>query len=92
MSSPLRKPLIAGNWKMHLTLAQSLELARAVRDGVGDAASEVALCVPFTAPALVAETLRGSRVRLGAQDLHWETQGASPGKSLRSSWSTRERR
>ncbi|MDE2038917.1 MAG: triose-phosphate isomerase [Elusimicrobia bacterium] len=80
MSSPLRKPLIAGNWKMHLTLAQSLELARAVRDGVGDAASEVALCVPFTALALVAETLRGSRVRLGAQDLHWETQGAFTGE------------
>ena len=80
MSSPLRKPLIAGNWKMHLTLAQSVALAKEVRDGSQGAAAEVALCVPFTAISVVAETLRGSAVRVGAQDLYWESHGAFTGE------------
>ena len=65
---------------MNLTLAQSLELARAVRDGSAGAAAEAALCVPFTALAVVAEALKGSSVRLGAQDLFWEAQGAYTGE------------
>ncbi len=80
MTSSLRRPLIAGNWKMHLTLAQSVELARAVKDGAKDARCEAALCVPFTAISVVAETLRGSQVRLGAQDCYWEAQGAFTGE------------
>jgi len=80
MTSSLRKPLIAGNWKMHLTLAQSVELAKAVKEGAAGAAGEVAVCVPYTAIALVAETLRGSSVRVGAQDLYWESHGAFTGE------------
>ncbi len=62
MTSSLRRPLIAGNWKMHLALAQSVALAKEVRDGAGQSQAEVALCVPFTAISIVAETLRGSSV------------------------------
>ena len=80
MTSSLRRPLIAGNWKMYLTLAQSLELAKAVRAGAADAKAEVALCVPFTAISVVGEALRGSSVRLGAQDCYWEPQGAFTGE------------
>lgn len=80
MSSPVRTPLIAGNWKMHLTLAQSVELAKAVRDGLKNPPSEAAVCVPFTAIPVVAEVLKGSKVRLGAQDLYWEKQGAFTGE------------
>ncbi len=80
MSSTLRRPLIAGNWKMHLTLSESAALAKAVRDGASPAGPEVALCVPFTALTVVAEVLKGSQVRLGAQDLHWESQGAFTGE------------
>jgi triosephosphate isomerase len=80
MTSPLRKPLIAGNWKMHLTLAQSVELAKAVKDSAQGAAPEVAVCVPFTAITVVAQTLQGSAVRVGAQDLYWEKQGAFTGE------------
>ena len=65
---------------MHLTLAQSVELARAVKEGVKDAKAEAALCVPFTALSVVAEVLRGSPVRLGAQDLYWESHGAFTGE------------
>jgi len=80
MSSPLRRPLIAGNWKMNLTLAQSLDLAKAVTQGAAAASGEVAVCVPFTAIAAVGEALKGSPVRLGAQDLYWEAQGAFTGE------------
>ncbi|MDE2489739.1 MAG: triose-phosphate isomerase [Elusimicrobia bacterium] len=80
MTSPLRRPLIAGNWKMNLTLAQSAELARAVAAGAAAASGEVAVCVPFTAIPVVAEVLRGSPVRLGGQDCYWEAQGAYTGE------------
>jgi triosephosphate isomerase len=65
---------------MHLNLAQSVELAKAVRDGTKDSPAEVSVCVPFTALSVVAEVLKGSHVRLGAQDLHWEAQGAFTGE------------
>jgi triosephosphate isomerase (TIM) len=80
MASTLRRPLIAGNWKMHLTLAESAALAKAVKDGAGSAPGEIALCVPFTALPVVAEILKGSTVALGAQDLYWEAQGAFTGE------------
>jgi triosephosphate isomerase len=80
MTSPLRRPLLAGNWKMNLTLAQSVELARAVKDAAASASGEVAVCVPFTAITVVAEVLRGSAVRLGAQDVSWEASGAFTGE------------
>jgi triosephosphate isomerase len=80
MTSPLRRPLLAGNWKMNLTLAQSVELARAVKNGAASASGEVAVCVPFTAITVVAEVLRGSPVRLGAQDVSWEASGAFTGE------------
>ena len=80
MTSPIRRPLIAGNWKMHLNLAKSVELAKAVRDATKDSPAEVAVCVPFTALTVVAEVLKGSHVRLGGQDLYWEPQGAFTGE------------
>ncbi|OGS36309.1 MAG: triose-phosphate isomerase [Elusimicrobia bacterium RIFOXYA2_FULL_69_6] len=80
MTASVRRPFIAGNWKMHLTLAQSVELAKAVRDGTKSSPAEVAVCVPFTALTVVAEVLKGSHVKLGGQDLYWETQGAFTGE------------
>lgn len=65
---------------MHLTLAQSVELAKTVRDATGDSPAEVAVCVPFTALTAVAEALKGSHIRMGAQDLYWEPQGAFTGE------------
>ncbi|MDD5657087.1 MAG: triose-phosphate isomerase [Elusimicrobia bacterium] len=72
--------MIAGNWKMHLSLGQSVELAKSVRDATENAPGEVALCVPFTAIAVVAEAIKGSHLRLGAQDLYWGAQGAFTGE------------
>ncbi len=76
----MRAPVIAGNWKMHTTLAEARALATAVRDGCrGLAAIRVAVCPPFTALAAVAEALAGSSVLVGAQDAHWQAAGAFTG-------------
>jgi triosephosphate isomerase len=75
-----RTPVVAGNWKMHTTLAEARGLAAAVRDGCrGLSGIRVAVCPPFTALAAVAEVLAGSAVLVGAQDAHWEAAGAFTG-------------
>jgi triosephosphate isomerase (TIM) len=77
---PERQPFIAGNWKMHKTLAEAGALAMAIRDGVGPGRrAEVALAPPYTALAAVAHVLAGSDIRLAAQDTFWEKQGAYTG-------------
>ncbi len=65
-----RKSLIAGNWKMYGSLAESRELVAALRAGVGaDAHATMLLCPPFVYLAAVREWLAGSSLALGAQDL-----------------------
>jgi triosephosphate isomerase (TIM) len=77
---PDRQPFIAGNWKMHKTLAEATALARAIRQGVAPGRrAEVGLGPPYTALAAVAQELAGSDIRLAAQDTHWEKQGAYTG-------------
>jgi triosephosphate isomerase len=77
----MRVPLIAANWKMHKTVAEAhgfcdVALLRfSVLHGV-----EVAICPPFTALHAVSDRIRGTSVRLGAQDLHWEPAGAFTGE------------
>jgi len=75
-----RIPLIAGNWKMHKTVGDAVALAGALRRSVLPAHVEVAVCPPFTALAEVSRALAGSPIRLGAQDMHWEPQGAFTGE------------
>jgi len=75
-----RTPLIAGNWKMHKTVGDALALVTALRRGRLPAGVEVAVCPPFTALAEVSRALAGSPIRLGAQDVHWEAQGAFTGE------------
>jgi len=77
---PERLPFIAGNWKMHKTLAEATALARDIRQGAATGRrAEVALAPPYTALAAVAQELAGSDIRLAAQDAHWEKQGAYTG-------------
>ena len=77
----MRVPLVAGNWKMHGTIRESVELARAVRAAVeGVEGVEVAVFPPYPALERVGEALKGSSVRLGAQDMHWEAKGAFTGE------------
>ncbi len=77
----MRTPFIAGNWKMHKTVAEALETVRALRPQVMDITHvEVAVCPPFTALHPVAEALQGSRIKVGAQDVFWEDAGAYTGE------------
>jgi triosephosphate isomerase len=77
----MRTPIIAGNWKMHKTVADAIDLAQEVRDAVQDINTvDVVLCPPFTALAALKEVLAGSNVGLGAQNMYWAEQGAFTGE------------
>jgi triosephosphate isomerase len=78
----MRRPLIAGNWKMYKTVPEALALARGVREGLAaqPASCEVLVAPPFTALHAVAEALRGSTVRLAAQNMQFEKEGAFTGE------------
>jgi len=75
-----RKPLVAGNWKMHKTLAEAQALARDIRRGLPTPlAAEVVVAPPYTALTTVAQEIHGSPLALAAQDTFWESQGAFTG-------------
>ena len=76
-----RLPLIAGNWKMNTTVQEACALAVALAsnlDGVSDA--EVLLCPPFISLTTVGEVIKGTTLKLGAQNLHPEPKGAFTGE------------
>ena len=76
-----RIPLIAGNWKMHKTGTQAAAAAGQLKDRVARASGvEIMIAPTFTALFQVAQVLKGSNIALGAQNLHWETQGAFTGE------------
>ncbi|HLE77019.1 MAG TPA: triose-phosphate isomerase [bacterium] len=75
-----RIPLVAGNWKMHKSIAEARALIAALRAAALPDGVEVAVCPPFTALAAAAAALAGSPIRLGAQDVYWEPQGAFTGE------------
>ncbi len=77
----MRTPFIAGNWKMHKTIAEAVALVEELRAALeGFTACDVAVCPPFLALAAVREALAGSAIGLGAQNMHWEEQGAFTGE------------
>ena len=76
----MRKPFVAGNWKMNLSLEESRRLAAALRERLADVrGADVAVFPPFVFAPAVVETLRGSAISVGVQDLHWEEKGAFTG-------------
>jgi triosephosphate isomerase len=77
----LRTPIIAGNWKMYKTVPEAVSLARGIRNRLTEPPKvEVVLCPPFTALGAVRETIKGSPIALGAQDVYWEVSGAFTGE------------
>jgi len=80
MTSPRRKPLVAGNWKMHRTVPEAVELIQQLRDGYTAGRAEVMVAPPFTALEAVSRALETSEIALGAQNVHWEAQGAFTGE------------
>jgi triosephosphate isomerase len=78
----MRTPIIAGNWKMNKTVAETLELVREIRQSLGEAPEkvEVVLCPPFTSLWVARNSLGRSKYGLGAQNLYWEPKGAFTGE------------
>jgi triosephosphate isomerase len=77
----MRKPIIAGNWKMHKTAGEGVTLVQelnALTNAVNDV--EIVICPPFTALAAAASAVRGTNIGLGAQNMHWEDKGAFTGE------------
>ena len=76
----MRTPLIAGNWKMHKTVTESVELVQSLLSGLGDTKDrEVLVCPPYTALHALASLLQDTPIDLGAQDVFYEDQGAYTG-------------
>jgi triosephosphate isomerase len=76
-----RTPLIAGNWKMHKTIAQAEEFIQALLPRVSSVDGvDVAICPPFTALQAMVDSTRGSRVAIYAQNMHYAPEGAFTGE------------
>jgi len=77
----MRKPLIAGNWKMYKTINEAIELAVGLKRNLLDFKSvDIAICPPFTALSSVYEVIMNTDIKLGAQDCFWEKEGAYTGE------------
>lgn len=76
----MRKPIIAGNWKMNMTPSEGVALVESLKPLVEDAACEVVVCPPAICLPAVAKAIEGSNIALGAQNMHWEPKGAYTGE------------
>lgn len=71
-----RTPIIAGNWKMHNTLAESAALVEALKKADNKNNAEIIVAPSYTSLAEVARLAKGSAIKVAAQDVHWEDKGA----------------
>ncbi len=77
----MRKPIIAGNWKMNKTADEALAFVREIRNGLNNITSvESVVCPPFIALPTVSDALKGTRIAVGAQNIHYEDSGAFTGE------------
>lgn len=77
----MRTPLVAGNWKMHKTVAEGRELVVGIREGIRDITGvDVLICPPFPLLLPIAEAVDGSPIMLGAQNAHEAGHGAFTGE------------
>jgi triosephosphate isomerase len=72
--------MIAGNWKMNNNKKQTLEFLDGFLPRINDITAEVVICPPFTDLFATAEKLEGTKIKLGAQNMHWEEKGAFTGE------------
>ena len=76
----MRKPFIAGNWKMNKTIPEAVELVAKLKEFVKEEMGEIVVIPPFTALSEVKKIISDSKIKLGAQNLHWEEKGAYTGE------------
>lgn len=75
----MRTPIIAGNWKMNKTIEEAIQLVKEIKNDLRDNV-ETVVCVPFTALSEVKKEISGTKLKLGAQNMHWEESGAFTGE------------
>lgn len=76
----MRKPIIAGNWKMNNTLEQAVKLVEELKPLVKDAKCEVVVCPTFVCLNDVVKAAKGTNIKVGAQNMHFEESGAFTGE------------
>ncbi|MBR2614447.1 MAG: triose-phosphate isomerase [Clostridia bacterium] len=76
----MRKPIIIGNWKMYKDKEEAIKLVEELKPLVAKAKVDVALCVPFTLIPVVKPLLEGTKIKLGAQNVAYEEEGAYTGE------------
>ena len=76
----MRKPIIAGNWKMNNNIAQTKQLIADLKPLVADAKCDVVVCAPYTSLAAAVEATKGSNIKVGAENVHWAEKGAFTGE------------
>lgn len=76
-----RKKIIAGNWKMNKSLGEAEDLANGIKLKLAEMSEvDVVLCPPFTALKSVSDVITNTSIKLGAQNMHWEAEGAYTGE------------
>ncbi len=76
----MRKPIIAGNWKMNNTASEGVALVNAIAPLVTEANCDVVVCVPAIDIPAVSEALKGTNIKLGAENVHFAEKGAYTGE------------
>ena len=77
----MRKPIVAGNWKMNKSIDEAIQLTSDIKRDLAECMqADVVLCPPFTALKAVGDVISGSVIKLGAQNMHWEKEGAFTGE------------
>ncbi len=75
----MRTPIIAGNWKMNKTIEEAIHIVNEIKNSLIEDV-ETVVCVPFTSLKEVKKELAGTKLKLGAQNMHWEESGAFTGE------------
>lgn len=76
----MRKPIIAGNWKMNKTPAETTALINELKPLVTEANCDVVVCVPYVDIPAAVEAVKGSKIKVGAENVHWAQSGAFTGE------------
>lgn len=76
----MRKAIIAGNWKMHNTIEEAVKMVEELKPMVKDAACDVVVCPTFVCLDAVVKAVKGSNIKVGAQNVHFEEKGAFTGE------------
>ena len=76
----MRKKIVAGNWKMNMTPAKAVELIDSLKNEINSNEVDVVVCPPFVCLPAVLEAVKGTNIAVGAQNMHFEENGAYTGE------------